>query len=112
MATSRTGTTKWRTARAAALRRAYAAGVLACPLCGVTLDYARTLTPPSAEVDHVTPHAAGGDDSPDNLRVICRRCNQRLGGHEGAARTPRRGRRPAAPAPPPAVRPTATSGTW
>ncbi len=29
------------------------------------------------EIDHVRPRALGGDDSPENLRLLCRACNQR-----------------------------------
>jgi 5-methylcytosine-specific restriction endonuclease McrA len=28
------------------------------------------------EIDHVRPYAAGGDNSADNLRVLCRKHNQ------------------------------------
>ena len=29
------------------------------------------------EIDHIVPQAKGGDSSPDNLRLLCRPCNQR-----------------------------------
>ena len=29
------------------------------------------------EIDHIRPKALGGDDSPENLRLLCRCCNQR-----------------------------------
>jgi hypothetical protein len=29
------------------------------------------------EIDHITPRAAGGSCAADNLRVLCRNCNQR-----------------------------------
>ena len=29
------------------------------------------------EIDHIVPRALGGDSSPQNLRVLCRSCNQR-----------------------------------
>jgi len=29
------------------------------------------------EVDHIVPRALGGGDNPDNLRLLCRACNQR-----------------------------------
>jgi len=31
---------------------------------------------PAHAVDHITPKAQGGDDSPGNLRAICRACHQ------------------------------------
>lgn len=33
----------------------------------------------SAEADHVLPYSLGGDDSMDNLRTSCRRCNRKRG---------------------------------
>lgn len=40
----------------------------------------------SPEVDHIVPLSRGGTDDYDNLRVICRECNQAAGNK----RTPRR----------------------
>lgn len=42
----------------------------ACVICGETDD----LT-----LDHIVPYSHGGDDVPDNLRTLCRRCNTRRG---------------------------------
>jgi len=80
MATSRTGTSKWKNLRRAVLHRAKAQGLKHCPECGVELDYKLGLTPASAEVDHIIPHSRGGQDVIENCRVICRKDNQSLGG--------------------------------
>lgn len=79
MGTSRTGTSHWKGLRQQALREAQARGVTNCPLCGTPLDYTQGRQPNSAEVDHILPHANGGPDELDNLRVICRHCNQSRG---------------------------------
>ncbi|MCC3277520.1 HNH endonuclease [Arthrobacter sp. zg-Y20] len=44
------------------------------------MDWEYSGRPDSAEVDHIIPHAQGGPDTIENTRVICRQCNQRLGG--------------------------------
>jgi len=36
-----------------------------CQICGK----------PGWDVDHIIPHAEGGLSTPDNLRVLCHRCN-------------------------------------
>lgn len=79
MATSRTGTTRWLHLAAQARRRAQQDGLTHCPICGTLLNYIVGRTPASAEVDHIVPYSRGGTDSIDNVRVICRRCNQRRG---------------------------------
>lgn len=79
MATSRTGTTRWLRLAAQAKHRAQADGLTHCPLCGTLLNYRIGRTPASAEVDHIIPHSRGGTDTPDNVRIICRRCNQSRG---------------------------------
>ena len=106
MATSRTGTTKWLRLAAHAKRRARADGLTSCPLCGTTLDYDHGKQPDSAEADHVIEWANGGQDELDNIRVICRRCNQRLGGALGHKRARRRRTQPLR------IAPTATTSTW
>ena len=79
MASSRTGTALWKRIRQQAIRRARRDGLTNCPDCGVTLDYHVSGMRNSAEVDHIVPHAQGGADRIDNVRVCCRRCNQSLG---------------------------------
>lgn len=79
MATSRTGTGKWKRTRTRAIARAHAEGQEHCPTCGTFLDYNRHGQTNSAEVDHVVPHALGGADSLDNVRVTCRWCNASRG---------------------------------
>ena len=79
IATSRTGTGKWKRIRAQALKRAIDNGVHNCPICGVGLDYEYSQRPSSAEVDHLLPYSKGGTDTLDNVTVICRWCNQRKG---------------------------------
>jgi 5-methylcytosine-specific restriction endonuclease McrA len=36
----------------------------------------------ATEVDHILPHQFGGDDSLDNLRAACKRCNGRAGARQ------------------------------
>jgi 5-methylcytosine-specific restriction protein A len=79
MATSRTGTSVWKKVRKRALHLAQAQGLTHCPYCKVWLNYTVSLTPSSAEVDHITAHARGGQDRLDSVQVICRRCNQSKG---------------------------------
>lgn len=79
MATSRTGTGKWKRVRTQALARAHAEGQEHCPTCGTFLDYDRGRQPNSAEPDHIIPHSLGGTDSLDNVIVTCRWCNQSRG---------------------------------
>lgn len=85
MATSPTGTAKWKRIRAQAIRRAQQAGLTHCPMpgCGVPLDYRNSRYPNSAEVDHVIPRARGGPDHIENTQVMCRTCNRRKGGKTG-----------------------------
>lgn len=90
MATSRTGTTKWKALRAKAIAEALANDQYTCPRCGVALDYSRSQQPNSPEPDHIQEHANGGKDSLDNIRIICRRCNQQLGGQLGGKRAQER----------------------
>lgn len=79
MATSRTGTSTWKKIRKRALHLAQAQGLTICPYCKVPLNYLISLTPSSAEVDHITAHARGGQDRLDAVQVVCRRCNQSKG---------------------------------
>jgi len=85
MATSRTGTAKYRRNRARVIHKAKAEGLTHCQgyvdsegtfhPCGVELDYDTPGLPNSAEVDHIVEARFGVDDSVENLRVLCRRQN-------------------------------------
>ena len=80
MAASRTGNSKYLNARKQVIAEAKASGLTNCPgfddnPCGIPLDYSMPREPNSAETDHIIPHAKGGADTADNLRVICRSCN-------------------------------------
>lgn len=79
MATSRTGTSTWKKIRKRALHLAQAQGLTRCPYCRAALDYEVSLTPSSAEVDHIIAHSKGGQDRLDQVQVLCRRCNQSKG---------------------------------
>lgn len=79
MTTSRTGTTRWLHNAAAAKRSARAAGLEHCPLCHVRLTWDAGLLPSSPEADHIVPHSRGGNDSLENIQIICRKCNQKKG---------------------------------
>ena len=87
MTTSRTGTAAWKNLRKRAIYRAKRAGLTHCPSCKVKLDYEVSITPASAEVDHIIPHSRGGADHIDNVTVICRDCNVRKG-NKAAPTTP------------------------
>ena len=84
---SRTSTPQWRKVRNAVRAQAQANGQTRCPICRQLLDWDAAQTPRSAEVDHIMAHSLGGEDSVQNCRVICRECNQRLGGQLGRARS-------------------------
>lgn len=80
MASSRTGTARWRRVRAERLKIDRDAGLTRCPICGVKLDWEHSMRPNSAEVDHIRPHSKGGQDVLENCQTICRLDNQRMGG--------------------------------
>lgn len=65
--------TAWRTARAAAIRRARGA----CAICHGALEpKAERGTPNATEVDHIVPLSLGGDPyAAHNLRAVHRRCH-------------------------------------
>ena len=69
------------------LAAAFERGDMRCPICFVAYDWHRSKQPNSPELDHVTAHAEGGKDVVENTRVICRQCNQRLGGKLGGKRS-------------------------
>lgn len=74
------GRARWKRIRLVILER----DDYTCQLCGR----------PANTVDHIQPAAYGGDDSPENLRALCRSCNATLGARVrdelyGRARSPR-----------------------
>ncbi|WP_420873654.1 HNH endonuclease signature motif containing protein [Nesterenkonia massiliensis] len=69
-----------------ALRLAFESGLQKCPRCCAWLDWTASRRPNSPEPDHIVPYSQGGTDSIENVRVICRRCNQSLGGALGNGR--------------------------
>ncbi len=58
-------TTKWRKLREIVIRRD---GV--CQICGMDGNH----------VDHIVPRKLGGDDSLNNLQLLCQQCNLKKGG--------------------------------
>ena len=106
MTTSRTGTTRWLHNAATAKRRARAAGLEHCPLCHVRLTWDAGLLPSSPEADHIVPHSRGGNDTLENIQIICRKCNQKKGSGR-KPRPPKRKRYQAAQ-----IRETADPETW
>ncbi len=77
---NRTGTARWQRIRRATLNEARAMGQTNCPDCRVVLDWTSKDRPKNhAEVDHIVPHALGGGNEPENLRVVCKACNSRKG---------------------------------
>ncbi|AZR06363.1 HNH endonuclease [Trueperella pyogenes] len=93
MAGSRTGTARHKQWRQALIRHAKRNHQTACPICGTRIDWDTKGLPSSPEADHVIPVAHGGTETLDNGRIICRKCNQRLGGIIGANTTNRKRRR-------------------
>ncbi|WNT44992.1 HNH endonuclease [Arthrobacter phage AbbyDaisy] len=64
----------------AAKQQAFEQGLMRCPRCRVMLDWEYSKRPNSPEADHIKPYAQGGADTIENTRIICRKCNQELGG--------------------------------
>lgn len=88
---NRTGTTRWLRLRRATIRQAQRNGQHTCPECNQGIIWkAHPHHPKAPQVDHIIPHSLGGTDHPDNLRVICRQCNTRLGGQLGKRLSPKR----------------------
>jgi 5-methylcytosine-specific restriction endonuclease McrA len=88
MATSRTGTAQWKRVVAQARAAAIEQGLTRCPLCRIGLDWEYSGRPNSPEVDHIIPHSRGGQDHIDSVRIICRHCNQSLGGQLNRRKPP------------------------
>ena len=82
MATSRTGTRRWKAIASAAKKQAKQQGQDHCPYCQVELDYERGLNPNSAEADHIVPYSKGGEDRMGNVMVTCRACNMSKGNRQ------------------------------
>lgn len=83
MATSRTGTAEWkRLVKRVRWRCRVSEGQTQCPFCKVILNWVVAKLPNSAEVDHIVPHANGGEDVESNLWVICRKCNGSKGNRQ------------------------------
>ena len=81
---SRTGSAKWKRIRSIVINEARNAGIDHCPgyeghPCNRPLDYESVGEPDSVEADHIISHAAGGVDSVENARILCRACNRSRG---------------------------------
>ncbi|WP_428978801.1 HNH endonuclease [Actinomyces oris] len=106
MTTSRTGTTRWLRNAATAKRSARAAGLEHCPICHVRLTWDAGLLPSSPEADHIVPHSRGGNDSLENIQIICRKCNQKKGNGRKPRSPKQKRNRPAR------IRQTTDTETW
>lgn len=62
------------------LHTAYHNGLRRCPCCDVQLVWKssdKQASPNMASIDHIIPQSLGGQNIPDNLFVMCRRCNEK-----------------------------------
>ena len=51
-----------------------------CPLCGVTMvNKGKSDVANFATIDHIIPKSRGGTGNFENLRLICRKCNNKRG---------------------------------
>jgi 5-methylcytosine-specific restriction protein A len=57
------------------------------------LRYADICVDKASQVDHIVQPEAGGDNSLENLRAVCRRCHARRTGRQGALAKQRRHQR-------------------
>lgn len=64
-----------------------------CEFCKVEVkvkkDNKYDSAPNLAEIDHIIPVADGGSDEPENLRLLCLRCNRSKAGHDLSERNRR-----------------------
>ncbi len=67
---------KWRRSRLTILERDHHECQIRGPKCSGV----------ATEVDHIIPHAYGGDSGPDNLRAACKPCNSAAGARLRGAR--------------------------
>ena len=86
MTTSRTGTAQWKKLVSQARAKAQDNGLTTCPLCNTWMNFDHAQLPNSPELDHIIPFAEGGTNDEQNLRIICRSCNQKRGGSVGNQR--------------------------
>jgi len=83
VATSRTGTGRYKRLRKAILRPG-----VDCWICGLPIRFGvDPMHPLSPTLDHVVPYSKGGKDERDNLRPAHRKCN-RLKSDKAPAREP------------------------
>lgn len=75
----RTSTTKWKKLRVTALVQAQNQNITHCRYCRVMLDYSSGRKSNSATPDHIIPFKHGGADTLENLQIICRTCNAKMG---------------------------------
>jgi 5-methylcytosine-specific restriction endonuclease McrA len=58
-------------------RQVYQRDSYTCVLCGLVGEGENhSQKVKGFEIDHITPNAAGGTSEPENLRVLCRKCNR------------------------------------
>jgi hypothetical protein len=64
------------------LNSAYDSGIRRCPICSVQMVWKanpNNLQRNLATVDHIIPKSKGGGDTPGNMFVMCRSCNETRG---------------------------------
>lgn len=71
-----------------------------CPLCGQVMGKVGKARPTKATIDHILARALGGTHAPDNLRVICQRCNMSKGQSEAKQAAARQAQKAQPGAPP------------
>lgn len=88
---SRTSSSTWKRLRAQVIREALAGGLTRCAVCRTKMDFEYPHRPNSVEVDHIVPHALGGQDTRENVQLLCLACNRSKG--KGPVRKPATPRR-------------------